>query len=76
MPNFVMMIGSIAMVHLFLTHWHEYSNILAMGFMHGLIASMFFYFLPDKIESKINAFMGNWIRRFDFFKNITKGIGG
>ena len=60
-PNIVLIFATFAMGQVFLTHWQEYHNIVAIGFAHGFLATLLQYHLPNKLATTFSIWK-NFIR--------------
>ena len=58
MPNFVLMLSTFGLGYVSINHFIEYKNILAIGVMHGMIATVLSFYIPKVIITKFTIW--NW----------------
>lgn len=71
-PNVMVMFATFAMAQMLLFHWSVYHNIVAIGFAHGLMASVTLYYAPDSITLGFKADIATWLRGLKIFRMIAK----
>lgn len=54
-PNFLLMFATFGFGQVTLWHWSYNMNIIAIGMMHGMIATTLEYYPPDWISTKFGA---------------------